>query len=469
MLVQFSVENFLSFNEEQVFSMVAAVDNQHPAHLIPDVPRKGNALLRGAAIYGANAAGKSNLVHALRFAQTLILEGTRGSQSIPVRPFRLGGSEPRPSKFEFIIHSGGVLYNYGFRVDFARVWEEWLFATPAKQEVPFFQRTTDESGKTQVEFGPSFKGRSKRQEQFLDFVAQGTRPNQLFLTEAAERNVAELSSLVAWFQESLTIISAETQATGLEVEAQESADFSAFLSAFLSAAGTGIDNVTTEETPFDIDKQIPGLPSQTREQIVTRLRQNEAVLLNLHGPQGERYMLRSGQQGHPVRLRLRLQHQSQDGNPITFDVSEESEGTQRLIHLLPALLLLKRTPGKVVILDELDRRLHPLLSRLLVQTALESDAEQGHSQLIFTTHDTNLLDLDLLRRDEIWFVEKDGGGASHIYSLGEFKVRPDLKIEKGYLNGRFGAIPFIGDVSKLGWTGAPSGQTQEPAKADLAA
>lgn len=203
MLVQFSVANFLSFNEEQVFSMVASIGDQHPAHLIPDVPRKGESLLRGAAIYGANAAGKSNLVHALRFAQTLILEGTRGSQSIPVRPFRLGGSEPRPSKFEFIIHSGGVLYNYGFRVDFARVWEEWLFATPGKQEVPYFQRTTDERGQVTVEFGPSFKGRSKRQEEFLNSLAQDTAPNQLFLTRVALQNVAEVTLLCEWFEMSL--------------------------------------------------------------------------------------------------------------------------------------------------------------------------------------------------------------------------------------------------------------------------
>jgi AAA15 family ATPase/GTPase len=106
----------------------------------------------------------------------------------------------------------------------------------------------------------------------------------------------------------------------------------------------------------------------------------------------------------------------------------------------------------VLLLDELDRRLHPLLSRLFVQMALEGEEVNRRSQLLFTTHETHLLDLDLLRRDEIWFVEKDRYGASHIYSLAEFKIRPDLKVEKGYLNGRFGAIPFLADVQSLGWT-----------------
>jgi AAA15 family ATPase/GTPase len=104
-----------------------------------------------------------------------------------------------------------------------------------------------------------------------------------------------------------------------------------------------------------------------------------------------------------------------------------------------------------VVLDELDRRFHPHLSRLFLQTALESGGAQSSNQLLFTTHDTNLLDLELLRRDEIWFVEKDNGGASNVYSLAEFNIRPDLKIQKGYLNGRFGAIPFVSDVDSLGW------------------
>jgi AAA15 family ATPase/GTPase len=130
-------------------------------------------------------------------------------------------------------------------------------------------------------------------------------------------------------------------------------------------------------------------------------------------------------------------------------MEEESEGTQRLIHLVPSLFILKQDSEIVVFLDELDRRLHPLLSRYFVETAINCRAKGN--QLVFTTHDTNLLDLDLLRRDEIWFIEKDSQGASSCYSLAEFKIRPDLKIEKGYLNARFGAIPFLGDIQNLGW------------------
>jgi AAA15 family ATPase/GTPase len=121
------------------------------------------------------------------------------------------------------------------------------------------------------------------------------------------------------------------------------------------------------------------------------------------------------------------------------------------MHVLPAVLLMKSANEKVVVVDELDRRFHPLLTRMVVELALRCDSEHTHSQLIFTTHDTNLLDLELLRRDEIWFVEKDNAGASNLYSLADFKVRPDLRIEKGYLQGRFGALPFISSVKDLGW------------------
>jgi AAA15 family ATPase/GTPase len=148
-------------------------------------------------------------------------------------------------------------------------------------------------------------------------------------------------------------------------------------------------------------------------------------------------------------MRLRIKHRSEDGNLVDFSMEEESEGTQRLIHLVPSLFILKQDSEIVVFLDELDRRLHPLLSRYFVETAINCRAKGN--QLVFTTHDTNLLDLDLLRRDEIWFIEKDSQGASSCYSLAEFKIRPDLKIEKGYLNARFGAIPFLGDIQNLGW------------------
>ena len=235
-------------------------------------------------------------------------------------------------------------------------------------------------------------------------------------------------------------------------------------------AGTGIEAVTTEVAPFDFDRYTPEMPEWQRDdvrEIVARMKDNEAT--TIRSPGNDRYLLMRGVQGEPVLVQLRMQHRAKDGRLVTFTEQEQSEGTQRLIHLLPALFGLNENLEQVVIIDELDRRMHPLVSRMLVEAATEGNGEPRQSQLIFTTHDTNLLDLDLLRRDEIWFVEKDQGGASHLYSLAEFKVRPDLDIEKGYLNGRFGAIPFIGDVRSLGWTEPQSSETEQTAEVAHAA
>lgn len=460
MLVQFSVENFLSFDEEQVFSMVATSGDQHPTHLVPDVPRKGESLLRAAALYGANGAGKSNLVQAMRFAKNLIVEGTHGTQPIAVRPFKLGTEGGRPSKFEFIIKTQGVLYNYGFRLDANRIHEEWLYATPNKHEVKFFERTTSEEGKVDVEVGPALSGRGSKQKQLLEFVAQGTRPNQLFLTETLERNVAEAKPIVEWFGQALLVTTAEEQDYNLDVRAHISKEFISFLALFLQAADTGIEDITFSKQSFDFNQHVSSWPELQRYILRVELRQTDPNnLIQIVGDNGTPLLLAPGVNGEPVLLSLLLLHRAADGRHVEFNIQEESEGTQRLIHLLSLLFALQGGSEQVVVLDELDRRLHPFLSRFFVQAALERGKEHPHGQLIFTTHDTNLLDLDLLRRDEIWFAEKDKGGASHLYSLAEFKTRTDLKIEKGYLNGRFGAIPFIGDIRRL----------QESAEEDRAA
>ncbi len=419
MLVRFSVENFLSFDEEQVFSMVATGGDQHPTHLVSDVPRKGESLLRAAALYGANGAGKSNLVQAIRFAKNLIVEGTRGTQTIPVRPFKLGKEAGRTSKFEFVIKTGGVLYNYGFRLDANRIHEEWLYATPNKQEVKYFERTTSQDGKVEVEVGPALSGRSSKQRQFLEFVAQSTRRNQLFFTQAIENNVAELMPVSEWFQEVCLILSAEARSLDVEGRAHTDKSFVDFLSQFLCTADTGIESVTTGETPFDFERYAPDMPEEQRENLRAVVAQlPNDFMTAIRSEDGERYALRRGDQGQPMLVRFDMQHRGKDGQQVPFRFHEESEGTQRLIHLLPALFSLHAADMGVVIVDELDRRLHPMVSRLVVQAAL---AGGKMSQLIFTTHDANLLDLALLRRDEIWFAEKDKAGASHLYSLAELQ------------------------------------------------
>ncbi|MBW4574280.1 MAG: ATP/GTP-binding protein [Aphanothece sp. CMT-3BRIN-NPC111] len=435
--------------------MVGVSSDQHHAdHIAVGAAGKGRSLLPISAIYGANAAGKSNLIKAIDFAKDLIVEGTRSGQTIPVSPFKLGDYSKKPSKFEFIFTYIGNLYSYGFKLNTTQILEEWLYITPSgkKREVPCFERVTSEKKETKVEYGSTLKGRSEKRKQFLDFIAQGTRPNQLFLTEAIERNVQTVKPVVDWFRKVLTIIPAEATYRGLELGILSSKEFTNFLSDFLRFAGTGIDSIGAEEVDLDFDYHFPGMPENMREELLQEITEaGEDSVVMMESPLRKRYLLMKVAQSNFSLIQLRTQHRHENGQLVDFSMEEESEGTQRLINLIPALFLIQEKPEKVILLDELDRRLHPLLSRRFIEVALSCRKPSSQSQLIFTTHDTNLLDLDLLRRDEIWFVEKNQQGASHLYSLAEFKIQSDIKIEKGYLNGRFGAIPFFGDIRSLGW------------------
>jgi len=452
MLIQLTIQNFLSFRDEVTFSMVGVnSDQQHIDHLAEDAAGKGRSILPIGAIYGANAAGKSNLLEAISFAKNLVVQGTRSSETIAVSSFKLGDYSKQPSKFEFIFTHQGDQYSYGFTLNREQIFEEWLYGIPEgkKEEVMYFERVTSSKKETTVEYGLKLKGRNKKHQQFLDFIAQGTRPNQLFLTESLERNVTALQPIFDWFRKVLTIIPAEADYTGLEIGVLSDESFTDFLSEFLKFAGTGIDSIVTEEVELDFERHFPTMAKVVRDHLIQALNQadkNSMVIANLRGT---RFLVFKDDQSQLTLIQLKTRHRSEEGEFIDFSIEEESEGTQRLINLIPTLFILKQEEEKVIFLDELDRRLHPLLSRNFVQVAI--NCRDKKNQLIFTTHDTNLLDLDLLRRDEIWFVEKSEQGVSNLYSLAEFKMKPDLKIEKGYLNGRFGAIPFFGNPQSLGW------------------
>ena len=447
MLVQFSVENFLSFDHRVVFSMTASSDTSHPSHLINVEGFRRSPLLRGAALYGANGAGKSNLLKAVAFARNLIVEGTRPERLIPVIPFRLREGE-RPSRFQFHFIVNDRLYDYGFVIDNRKVNEEWLYATALEKgarEYKLFERTAMDN-ETHINFGGALTG--KRQ---LRFVGQGTRPNQLFLTEAIERNIVEIEPVWLWFKETLMVLTADAESEGLPILAHLEQGVIEFITEFMKVADITIRKIDTEQHPVDFDRDFPAMAKAERESIKEKCQTviGEAIF-SIQTLTGTRYLYCRSDEA-PMLIRFLMYRQSTGGKDVPFEFEEESEGTQRLMHLLPRLGLLQSEEPQVIMLDELERRLHTHLSRRFIQATF--DTPRAETQFIFTTHDTNLLDLELLRRDEIWFVEKDKSGASNPYSLAEFKVRPDLQIEKGYLNGRFGAIPFFGDLSRIGLEG----------------
>ena len=446
MLLRFTVENLFCFAEETVFSMVATKDEQHPEHaqLLRDgYPHKALSI---AALYGANAHGKTKLVKAISFARKLILEGRKPGQSIPVEPFRLDEEKRgQPSRCEFVIFHENVEYTYGFLATTKRIVEEWLFARPSDKEECYFERVTDTEGKTQVSLGIAFQG--IKEDKFIEYVARGTRENQLFLTKAMDDNVSVVKPVYEWFSHILTVVSTDTEIQPIALRAIE-ANFVEFMSCFLRLADTGIDSIITEEENLDYERFFPDTNDAVSNDVENDLAKGMAIgILN---SDGLAMAIRPSENGHML-VRLKTLHRDKHGVCVPFDIEEESAGTQRVMQILPILAELKASKG-VFIIDELDRKLHPLLSRLFIETYLEMGKGQN-CQLIFTTHETSLLNLDLLRRDEIWFVEKDRKGASQVYSLADFDFKPnsDVKLELGYLHGRFGGIPFIGDIRSLGW------------------
>ncbi|MHB8422565.1 MAG: AAA family ATPase [Leptospirales bacterium] len=444
MLIQFVVQNYLSFRDETIFRMTATNDSRHPNHVV-NMESQKISLLRSAAIYGANGAGKSNIVYALYFLRDLVINGIRPKDKILLDKFKLSEeSNQSPARFEIELLKNEIHYSYGIVLEDTRVCEEWLFSTrPKGREVRLFERITDKEGNTKIEFGPQLIKANGID--FLSFLEKGTRPEQPFITETESRNVKGTHPVLDWFRDSLDILSPSATYSRLPVRISQDRNFTDALGTFLKAAGTGIEAVETKEEPLDFNLLFPEMSEGDRQEILSGLdgKSKFAVMRTKSD-----LMLITGNREAPKLLKLYTVHRGKQEKKILFAFGEESSGTKRLVHLFPALFEMINK-DRIYVIDELDRSMHPLLSKLFLTSFLENASP--NSQLIFTTHEESLLDLDIIRRDEVWFIEKDREEVSHCYPLTDFKIRPDLEIRKGYLNGRFGAVPFFGDVTNLGW------------------
>lgn len=451
MLIQFLVENFRSYEKETLINMLPSKRGRiHPEHILRSEEKgKKVSTLPLAVFYGANASGKSNLVRALKFAQTLVVKGTQGKSTIEAVPFRLTPEKmDKPSRFEFVVKHQDVIYTYGFAVTSQEVKEEWLFANYKRQESKLFERIT-EDGKVRLVAGKKLAS-SKEEKQRLQFIAEGTRPNQLFLTESNERNVGQLKPLMEWFQDHLNIILPDSRYSSLVLEAYKDEHFLSFITDFLKLSDTGIHELKLKAKDIDIDKHFAALSDSFKKELIDDLSKAPSHAVGIGG-QKEFFTLLQDEDKSTKLLGLDVLHKGNDGKIVKFDAKDESDGTHRMMNLAPALLDMQSSEN-VYVIDEIDRSLHPLLCRFFIEAFLRGVTEKKtQSQIILTTHNTCLLDLGLLRRDEIWFVEKDNEGSSRLSSLSDFKypVRADLKVAKGYLNGRFGAIPFLGDIRQL--------------------
>lgn len=402
MLVEFSVGNYKSFKDPVTLSMVAArrlASRDRTLDQNTVIPIDDSlSLLTSAAVYGANASGKSNLADAFKFMKSFVINSskdTQVSERIPVEPYALDPETiNQPTHFEVICILQGTQYRYGFDVDAARVVREWLYYVPKHKEELLFQREGD-----QFTLAAAFEEGEK--------LASRTRENALFLSVVAQFNGKVAILVTMWFS-SFAVIS------GLD------------------------DKPTTAVSAILLD-----LKNELSQQIQKIVR-----LLDV----GIQEIKVESDDGSNARIKTIHRAYARNGEPaslVTFDMEmQESEGTQKIIALAGTIVLALEL-GYPILIDEFDARLHPLLTRELVRLFNSTETNPEHAQLIFMTHDTNLLDKEMLRRDQIWFVEKDPVGATHLYSLAEIGVRNDASYERDYIQGKYGAIPFIGDLRRV--------------------
>ena len=447
MIVSFSVENFRSFAEEETFSLVASnrFAEHHDGHAVA-IPGSEERVLRTAVLYGANGAGKSNLFKALNFLRNMALN-TRGKNSGTGREsFRFGDEPDKISCFDLCFFVDEKLYRFGIKVDDHRITEEWLVQVYGNREKILYERITNLNDKVTIET----KGLKKAGVKLAALATVGGPPNQTFLAtvRAMLPNSdygADLTNVFNWFENSLKLIQPDSPFVPLGQLLAHDIDFLQFASEFLKASSTGVDHLDITKEELTEDQLRRMLPESIVTDILNEIKEDGIKTVVSIG-EGSELLVERTEENHYFHISIQAAHEHKAGRVISLKLSDESDGTQRLLQLIPALHHLK-TSGGVFVIDEIDRSMHPMLAMKFLEFFLKC-CEGEHRQIIVTTHESNLLDLALLRRDEIWFAEKNKEGSTKLYSLAEFKVRKDLEIRKHYLQGRFGAVPFLGSLDR---------------------
>ncbi len=432
MLIWFKVANYRSIREPLKLTMVPATSTKEHAetHTAPSGIKDPGRLLRSAVIYGPNAAGKTNVLKALQFMQGLVVSsaGAPPTSPSPYDPFKLSStSRDAPSEFEIAFVQEDTLYEYGFKVAGERVYEEWLEAYPRGRGRRLFNRKFDnERGEYDWTFSALLKGNRL-------LWRNSTRANALFLSTAAQLNSMQLLPVSAWFQKRLVFIAGITAFNvGLTMNLLSSPEGKNSLLPFVREADPGIADVEVqrEALPLPLMRGSGGLSA-----IATMMIQSPALPNPL--------LFDQSSPDQPSMVKVSFAHNSLDGGvSVKIDLSQESAGTQALFMTAGAWLNVLRN-GEVLLFDEIDTSLHPVLTRFLVNQFHSNETNPNGAQLICSTHDTTLLSYANFRRDQIWFVEKGEDNATRLFPLTDFSPRKDESLERAYLRGRYGALPIL--------------------------
>jgi hypothetical protein len=390
----------MSIKDKVTFSMLAGADNEHPAHLIDTGDKK--KCVKAAVLYGANASGKSNVLNAFWFMVNFVLTSHEKQLNKPTDrvPFKFDrDSVKKPSSFEVIFIHNSVRYAYGFSAIETEVTDEFLYYYPNGRQAIIFERKNKDEYRftTDIDTQNSLKERNS--------------PNKLYLSTAANWNYDKVKPVFEWFA-SCSIICrySQTEAYGINAAELRDDDYRASIASMLQVADFGIKSLEINDRAGKRDAML------------------SKVLLNIYSN---------------VDAIHQVDTSSGQTESYSLNMTEESDGTNSYFALI-GIVKKALDNGGLIVVDEMDSHLHPLLTRSIIALFNSDEHNPKSAQLIFTSHNTNLLDLDIFRRDQIWFTEKnEKTAATDLFSLFDFSVRKDAKLEKSYLLGRFGAIPFI--------------------------
>lgn len=411
--------------------------------------KQGIEVLKLASFYGANGAGKSNLIRALEFLQDIVVTGDLPS---PMKLKRMkhfhSSGEPMILGVEFINQE--VPYLYAVEIGEQSVLKEELYISGLgkSEDELVFERSTHTGGKTVLRLSEGFLNSEEGR------VLKGILENNLIkqnktclkiLSELDNSLLVDTRNAYRWFMHKLAIITPEVRSGGLAHRLDIDKEFHRYAEQVLCSFSVGIKKLLTVKKPI---AEFFGDDNKTdMEVLLNRVAESPGAVLGLFNKDGEEIIVVE-ENGKVFVKQLKTEHTTKDGRSVMFDLSEESDGSIRLMDYLPAFKDLL-TKDVTYFIDEIERSIHPLLIKEIIGKFSADDNTKG--QLICTTHESNLLDQEIFRQDEIWFVEKNPSGSSDLYSLCDFKEHNTKDIRKGYLTGRYGSIPFLANLKDINW------------------
>ncbi|MBP1613199.1 MAG: ATPase [Bacteroidetes bacterium] len=443
MIIRFIVSNLFSFGKEQEFSMLP---NRRYQTLLQHMHHHADSdfdVLKIASLYGANGAGKSNMIKSIKALREMVI-----SEDVNLHTFRhkfLSDDTSQVLALEFF--SGDTPYVYAVETLKDYVVEETLYISGLgkKPDQLVFSRKVN-GDKTCFQFSDEFE--SDPEGKVLKSVIEQnlSKPNKLslkMLSELKRKGFEPIKECYSWFKDKLVVLSPNSKPVGLAMDIDRNEDFNTFANNLLCTLSTGIDELFTLSKPVKEES----LPSSLVEQMKKDFRSSPDVCISVKGKAGNDIVYTCDGE-NIYSLELKSKHSGDHGEKVDFDLGEESDGTLRLLDFLPMCNALLST-DQVYLVDEIERSIHPLLIKeMLRKLSVKSNI---NGQLIFTTHESNLLDQKIFRKDEIWFAEKRKDGSTDLYSLSDFKEHHSIDISKGYLTGRYGGIPFTGNLRDLNW------------------